>query len=217
MARREAGAATEAVATAAMEVVETAAAAWGAAAVAAAVAAAAAPRGPVCESGRRNQGVSSGRRLGRPPGSGTGSCMKYEPVRTEPLGDGRERRYIAAWFPPGDDQHGRPVSACEMEQLTAEQLTMCRQESYVVRLLGGLDEDARRRAAASNQNRMSAAARRLYRPVVAAGATSQKNKNNAKRARERRAELKVKDPEAARLAREADAERMRKSRGRMVG
>ena len=54
---------------------------------------------PVCESGRRNQGVSSGRGRGRPRGSGTGSCMKYETVRTEPLGDGRERRYIAAWFP----------------------------------------------------------------------------------------------------------------------
>ena len=162
---------------------------------------------PVCESGRRNQGVSSGRRIGRPPGS----CMKYETVRTEPLGDGRERRYIAAWFPPGDDQqNGRSLSACEMEQLTAEQLTMCRQESYMARLLGGLDEDARRRAAASNATRMSEAARRLYRPVVAAGATSQKNKNNAKNTRERRAEMKVKDPEAARLAREADAERKRR-------
>ena len=161
---------------------------------------------PVCESGRRNQGVSSGCRIGRPPGS----CMKYETVRTEPLGDGRERRYIAAWFPPGDDQKGRPVSARTFRELTAEQLTMCRQESYIARLLGGLDEDGRTRAAASNATRMSEAARRLYRPVVAAGATSQKNKNNAKNTRERRAEMKVKDPEAARLAREADAERKRR-------
>ena len=73
------------------------------------------------ESGRRTQHVSSGRGRGRPPGS-LGSCTKwctkYETVRAEPLGDGRERRYIAAWFPPGDDQKGRPVSAHTFRELS---------------------------------------------------------------------------------------------------
>ena len=159
------------------------------------------------ESGRRTQHVSSGRGRGRPPGS-LGSCTKYETVRTEPLGDGRERRYIAAWFPPGDDQKGRPVSAHTFRELTAEQLATCRTESYVVRLLGGLDDDARRKARASNSVQMSEAARRLYRPLEAAAKTSQHHRGM----REKRAKLRDDDPEAARLAREADAHRKREKR-----
>ena len=166
------------------------------------------------ESGRRTQHVSSGRGRGRPPGSlgsCTKSCTKYETVRAEPLGDGRERRYIAAWFPPGDDQKGRPVSAHTFRELTAEQLATCRTESYVVRLLGGLDDDARRKARASNSVQMSEAARRLSRPLEAAAKTSQHHR----RTRERRAKLRDDDPEAARLAREADAHRKREKRANL--
>ena len=136
---------------------------------------------------------------------------KYETVRAEPLGDGRERRYIAAWFPPGDDQKGRPLSAHTFRELTAEQLATCRTESYVVRLLGGLDDDARRKARASNSVQMSEAARRLYRPLEAAAKTSQHHR----RTRERRAKLRDDDPEAARLAREADAHRKREKRANL--
>ena len=55
---------------------------------------------------------------------------------------------------------------------------------------------------------MSEAARRLYRPLVAAAKKREHNRGK----REKRAKLRDDDPEAARLAREADAERKRKER-----
>ena len=96
-------------------------------------------------------GVGTGGRVAR--FAGTSSSRAH----TEPLGDGRERHFIAAWLSP-DDKHqiGQPVSPSEFAELTAEQFhASIREESYVVRLLDGLDDDARRRAVRGNASNRS--------------------------------------------------------------
>ena len=146
------------------------------------------PQMPVLTSG------SSGRRHGRPRGSF--GWHKFQPVHTEPLGDGRERHFIAAWLSP-DDKHqiGQPVSPSEFAELTAEQFhASIREESYVVRLLDGLDDDARRRAINGNASNRSVAARSLYRPAEAAR-TAEKKKETRRKREEKRGKKRKEHPE----------------------